>query len=353
MLSERKDDPKLAYARALLNNAEGKSDQALAMLDTLANGHDQFDRARAAVRAVELRLAAGVLNKTQAADALDKLLYAWRGDARELALRERVAELRGQTGGWRVALATLRQAATDFPDQAAPISDRLKDTFAAMIRDQDTRATPPIEFVAMLEENTDLVRDSSDNEAVEQPLADRLLALDLPGRAKPVFEKLMNQAKSPVAKARFGASLATLDSREGDDAGAISALDASQGSDLPSDLSEQRLILRAGSIARQGDSAGAASDAGAHANCSGDRSSCPDSGNRVGLGGRGAGVVRLRGDNAARHRHAGRTPDPHDASPRHGRCQSRSRREAGHAARHLRYTHRRRPAGRHVPAANR
>jgi hypothetical protein len=258
LLADRKDDPKLAYARALLSNAKGKSDQALAMLDRLANGHDQFDRARAAVRAVELRLGAGALDKTQAADALDKLLYAWRGDARELALRERVAELRGQTGGWRVALSILRQAATDFPDQAAPISDRLKDTFAAMIRDQDARPTSPIEFVAMLEENTDLARDSSDSEAVEQPLADRLLALDLPGRAKPVFDKLMNQAKSPVAKARFGASLATLDSREGDDAGAISALDASEGSDLPPDLSEQRLILRAGSTARKGDPAGAA-----------------------------------------------------------------------------------------------
>ena len=117
LLKTRKDDPKLAYARALLSNAEGKSDHALTMLDTLANGHDQFDRARAAVRAVELRLAAGVLDKNQAADALDKLLYAWRGDARELALRERVAELRGQTGGWRVALATLRQAATHFPEQ--------------------------------------------------------------------------------------------------------------------------------------------------------------------------------------------------------------------------------------------
>jgi hypothetical protein len=68
----------------------------------------------------------------------------------------------------------------------------------------------------------------------------------------------MNQAKSPVAKARFGASLATLDSREGDDAGALAALDASQGSDLPPDLDEQRMILRAESIARQGDPAGAA-----------------------------------------------------------------------------------------------
>ena len=48
----------------------------------------------------------GAIDKTQAADALDKLLYAWRGDERELALRERVAELRGQTGAWRVALST-------------------------------------------------------------------------------------------------------------------------------------------------------------------------------------------------------------------------------------------------------
>ena len=71
------------------------------MLDALADGHDQFDRARAAIHAVELRLATRQIDKTQAADALDKLLYAWRGDASELALRERVAELRAETGAWR------------------------------------------------------------------------------------------------------------------------------------------------------------------------------------------------------------------------------------------------------------
>ena len=118
----------------MLSNAEGKSDQALTMLDKLANGHDQFDRARAAVRAVELRLATRGLNKTQAADALDKLLFAWRGDAASW-LCVSVAELRGQTGAWRAALSILRQAETDFPDQAPPIDARLKDTFAAMIRD--------------------------------------------------------------------------------------------------------------------------------------------------------------------------------------------------------------------------
>ncbi len=263
-LDQRKNDPKLDYARALLRQAEGDTGQALTMLDTLAAGRDQFDRARSAVRAAELRLATGALDKTHAADVLDKLLYSWRGDARELALRERVAELRGQTGAWRVALSTLRQAETDFPEQAAPVHQRLKDVFAAMIGDQGTQQTTPIEFVATLEENADLIPGTGDDEAIAQPLAERLLSLDLPGRAKPVLEK-RKQAKSPVAKAGLAPALATLDSREGDDGGAISVLDTSQSPDLPPELTEQRLIIRAGAVARKGDpAAGAALLAATH-----------------------------------------------------------------------------------------
>jgi hypothetical protein len=258
LLDQHKTDPRLAYARALRSQAEGDNAQALTMFDALANGHDQFDRARAAVRAVEVRLAIGALDKGQAADALDKLLYAWRGDARELALRERVADLRGQTGNWPVALSTLRQAETDFPEQALAIHQRLKDTFAAMIQGQDTQPMPPIPFVAMVQENTDLVPDAGDSEAVEQTLADRLLALDLPSRAKPVLEKLLEKARSGTAKAGFGTSLATLDARDGDDAGVLSVLDASQTADLPADLTERRLVLRAESIAHRGDPTAAA-----------------------------------------------------------------------------------------------
>ena len=47
---------------------------ATLMGDPFANGHDQSDRARAAVRTVELRLASGALDKTQAADALEAIL---------------------------------------------------------------------------------------------------------------------------------------------------------------------------------------------------------------------------------------------------------------------------------------
>lgn len=255
LMAVTKDDPHLAYARALMRQAEGDTAQALTMLDALAAGHDQFDRSRAAVRAVELRLALGVLDKQQAADALDKLLYAWRGDRRELDLRERIADLRGQTGAWRKALATLRQAETDFPQQATPIRARLKEMLDGMIHDPATDKLPSLEFIAAIEENADLLSDGGDH-AVDAPLAEHLLALDLPERAKPVLEKLVKQAKSAVAKARYGASLATLDAREGDDAGALTVLDGSESPDLPNDLTEQRLILRAEALAHQGDPAG-------------------------------------------------------------------------------------------------
>ncbi len=259
LLNAYKDSPKLAYARALMRQAEGNTGEALAMLDALAAGHDQFDRARAAVRAVELRLAAGTIDKTQAADALDKLLYAWRGDGRELGLRQLIAELRGQTGTWRAALATLRQAETDFPEQAASIHQRLQDMFAGMVRDEGTSHIPPIEFVSMVDENADLAPETSDDEVpVEQALADRLAALDLPGRAKPVLDKLLRSAKSDIPKARYGASLATLASREGNDVAAREVLNASDAHVLPPDLAEQRAILLAGAVARLGNPSEAA-----------------------------------------------------------------------------------------------
>ena len=258
LLDQRKDEPTLAFARAMLRQAEGEPDQALNMLDALSNGHDQFDRARAAVRAVELRLATGRLDKPAAANALDKLLYAWRGDGRELALRERVAELRGQSGQWRAALATLRRAEADFPDQAAPVHQRLKETFAAMVRAEGEQQLPAIDFVASVDENADLMPGPGEDETVQQLLADRLVALDLPERAKPVLQKLLHSAKTDVVKARFGLSLARLDTRDGNNAGVKADLDASEAGDLPPDLAEQRTIMRAGSVAGLGNPPAAA-----------------------------------------------------------------------------------------------
>jgi hypothetical protein len=257
IMLRRPTDPRLAYARALLRQAEGDTDGALGQLDQLANGRDQFDRARAAMRAVEVRLAAHRLDAAQAADALDKLLYAWRGDLRELALRERLAELRSQTGHWADALALLRQAEADFPDQGPAIHLRLRNAFAAMVHDTATQQMRPLEFVAEVDDNADLLRDTDLANAVDGTLAADLLALDLPQRAEPVLEKLLRTAPTDSAKARYAFSLARLRLRGGDPAGALAVLDANQTATTPPEIAEDSLLLRADAKAQRGDPAAA------------------------------------------------------------------------------------------------
>jgi hypothetical protein len=253
LLDARKADGKLDLARAMLQETRGNAAEALPSYDRLAQSPDQLVHARAATRAVELRLAAGVIDARQAADGLERLLYSWRGDQRERALRERLAALKARTGEWRAALALLRESETLFPDDKAAIHAELTDTFAALLRNDTADSLAPLELVSVVEENADLLLTGPDGEILQAKLADRLVALDLPKRAGPVLEKLAEVTKSGVARAAFAARLAALRLREGDAAGALGALDASVASDLPAELAERRTLLIAAANARRGD----------------------------------------------------------------------------------------------------
>jgi hypothetical protein len=251
------DAPGLGYARALMRQADGDAPGALAALDALATGHDQRDRARAATRAVEVRLAAGLLDAAKAAEALDKLRYAWRGDRRELALRERIADLHQRAGAWRTALADLRSAQADYPDRAQAIQTHLMGMFITLLYSEAADALPPLDLVALADENADLFKAMPSNEDLQARLADRLMALDLPSRAAPLLEKLATAATTAVGRATFGARLADLRLREGDAAGSLAALASSAAPGLDPALAEQRGIAAATAKSRLGDSAGA------------------------------------------------------------------------------------------------
>ena len=118
----------------------------------------------------------------------------------------------------------------------------------------------PLELVALVDENADLLPGGADGEALESRLADRLLALDLPQRAGPLLEKLMNAAPTGAGRAGFGARLAALRQREGDTRGVLAALAASDGPDLPKELADRRTLLHAGAQAHGGDAQQALSE---------------------------------------------------------------------------------------------
>ncbi|MBV9248892.1 MAG: hypothetical protein JO227_06555, partial [Acetobacteraceae bacterium] len=209
LLAQSGDLPGLAMAKALLKQADGATDDALAMYDALADSTDQLTHVRAGRRRLELRLNKGSIAPKEAADTLEGLLYSWRGDWRELALRERIAELRQDQGAWRAGLAMLRDAEALFPDRKAEVRERMRDMFAALLRDDTAKAVPPLELVALAEENAELLGEMTDTASLQASLADKLAELDLPDRAAPLLEKLMRNAPAGVSRAGLGVRLAS------------------------------------------------------------------------------------------------------------------------------------------------
>jgi hypothetical protein len=254
LLNARKDDATLDLARGMLQEARGDGAGALAIYNRLAQSRDQSVHARAAMRAVELQLAGGGIDAKQAAERMDALLYAWRGDAQERTLREHLAGLRARIGEWRSALTLLRETGDVFPEDKAAIHAELTDMFTALLRGDAEDGLAPLELVALVDENADLLPGGVDGEALQAKLADRLVALDLPNRAGPVLDKLMRAAPTAVGRAGFGTRLAALRLREDDATGAVAALTASAGTDLPAELTERRTLLLADANARHGDS---------------------------------------------------------------------------------------------------
>lgn len=259
LLNARKTDASLDLARGMLLEARGDTVGALAIYDRLDQSRDQRLHARGAMKALNLRLASGAIDARKAADRLEGLLYAWRGDRLEQAARDRLVELRESLGEWRAALTLLRLTEALYPEDKAWHA-KLTAAFTKFLRGDGPESLSPLELVALVDENTDLLPDGADGEALQSHLADRLLALDLPQRAGPLLEKLMNAAPTGAGRAGFGARLAALRQREGDTQGVLAALSASDAPDLSKELADRRTLLHAAAQAHRGDTQRALSE---------------------------------------------------------------------------------------------
>ncbi len=235
-----------ALARAVLAEAEGRVEDALAGYAVAARSRDRQMRAGALRRDVELRLASGRMTAPQAARALDAALFAWRGDATGFTARVRVAELWRLAGDAPAALALLRESEALFPDQAAALRPLMQSAFVAALEGH-----APLAAVALFDAYPELLRGDARGEPAAVTLADRLVALDLTDRAAVLLRQTMERA-SGEARAMLGLRLAALRLAEGDAPGTLAALEASAATGLAEAVAQDRAILAARAEARRG-----------------------------------------------------------------------------------------------------
>jgi len=238
-------DPSLDILRAGQMKRQGKIDEALALLDSVARRPDRLMRAHALREAVEIRLASGKMDVAGAAAALGKQFYAWRGGPSDLALRLRVADLRAQAGQWRPALALLRETDALFGGAHARVHAAEGQIVSSLIRGDSAARLSAFDLVALAGEAAPLLSAADADVTLAPVLVDKLLALDLPERAEPILQRLFEHAPSLVQKAELGLRLAGLLADRKDVKAALAVLDESNDAGLESRLVTQRGMLRA------------------------------------------------------------------------------------------------------------
>lgn len=248
LLAALPEDAAYGYARARVAEAEGRTEDALARYDAVAQGADRLRRARALRQATELRLATGRIDAAGAAGALERALFAWRGDAEEMGTRRRIAALRRQSGAARQAFDLLRETAVMFPDQAAALAPEIAGSFAEALVSE-----PPVAAVALFDTHRDLLPRGPEGAEALAGLAGRLVELDLPDRAAVLFQEAADRATTRAGRAGFGARLAALRLAERDAAAALTVLDATGFDGLPAPLVAERSVLRARALAMRGE----------------------------------------------------------------------------------------------------
>jgi len=149
--------------------------------------------------------------------------------------------------------ARLRDAQAAFPEQRARILGEITGTLAALLDGNTSAHMTPAEFVALYDDNADLLREGPWSGHALEKLADNLLALDLPARAVPILTRMLSDATDPARRAEIGAKLASVQLSDGSVEAAIATLAQSDSPALTPKLNETRQILLARADAAHGD----------------------------------------------------------------------------------------------------
>ncbi|MEO1249629.1 MAG: hypothetical protein AAFW76_07290, partial [Pseudomonadota bacterium] len=233
----------LAEAEAALGRAAGSDDPKIHILASLA--------------LVDQGTARGTLTAEQAADELESLRFAWRGDEIEFDISEKLGDKYWEIGRYHDALSNWQRAVNNFPDHmpaidlGVAIPGRLADL---IVQPRADGGLNPLRASALYSEFKDLLPDGERGIEVALSVVDKLVSIDLLGQASQMLEELTRnrlQGETAVRTALREAGLHLLQDKP--DA-AMKTLDWTESvlaaTGAPQDIDTERRLLRADSLAR-------------------------------------------------------------------------------------------------------
>jgi hypothetical protein len=243
--------PLLGEAESALGNKEA----ALAAYKKATESRHLGTYARGKMGLVRLQMQAKQIEPAAAIKELDSLRYLWGGDGFQFDLLRTLGQLAMDAGEYREGLKALRGAVSAFPGHpdAPRVTALMATTFADLYLRGKADALPPLKALALFDEFQELMPAEAAGDEMIAKLADRLVTMDLLGRAANLLEHQVQSRLQGVEKARVGTRLALIYLLDKDAAAAVKTLDATTMAGLPAPLQAERNRLAARAASDLGD----------------------------------------------------------------------------------------------------
>ncbi len=235
------------YLRGVLMSLTDHLDRAETYWKKAVSSDDQLYRIRAKLSLTDYEVITSKITPLQAAEKLERLRYAWRGDDLELDVLRRLGKFYIEGGKMEEGLATLRQALMLLPDNDAAKQLHMEMAFAFRdvflgTKNHDVSA---LDALSLYERFYDLAPPGAEGDAIIRALAQRMVSLDLLDRGAALLADQARRRLTVPMKTKVGtqaAGIYLLDHKADD---ALGILKDTEDNATSEDLVIERNLLKA------------------------------------------------------------------------------------------------------------
>ncbi len=237
----------ILYLNARKFELQGYPRNALREYNNIIPMNSQKYSSLARFEKANLELKLNLISLDKVISEFERLRYAWGEPKFKLKLLDKLASVYARNKDYYNALKTYRETLTIANrNQREEIINKMVKLFEDVYLNNRADDMQPLKALAMYQDFEWLAPKSPQYSTIVQKLADRLVAVDLLGRASDILkEQLRFVNLEDIQKAQIGTRLALIYLFQSDNVAALEILDKTETKDLPQSLSQYRKIIRA------------------------------------------------------------------------------------------------------------
>lgn len=241
----------ILYLNAQKFELQGYPRNAVREYANIVNMNSQKYSSLARFEKANLELKLGVISLDKAISEYERLRYAWGEPQFKLKLLDKLASTYAKNKDYYNALETYKETLTIADNKTKQqVIDKMVKLFEDVYINNQADNMSPLKSLALYQDFEWLAPRSSQYSEIVQRLADRLVAVDLLGRAADLLkEQLRLIDLTPLQRNKIGARLALIYLFQEDNLAAIEILDNTRIDNAPKAVSQHRKIIRAKALA--------------------------------------------------------------------------------------------------------